>query len=90
MPSSLTIRNVPDDVHRALKQQAARNGRSLDAEVRTILSSAVKPETPVRLGDALSALSQQIGLTNEDFDALERVNDCTPAVPMGFDSDCTS
>jgi hypothetical protein len=38
----------------------------------------------------LSALSQQIGLTNEDFDALERVNDCTPAVPMGFDSDCTS
>ncbi len=47
-------------------------------------------ENPVRLGDMLSALSQQIGLTNEDFDELERANDSTPAVPMGFDSDCTS
>jgi antitoxin FitA len=90
MPSSLTIRNVPDDVHRALKQQATRNGRSLGAEVRAILSRAVKPETHVPLGDALPALSQQIGLTNEDFDALEWANDHTPAVPMEFDSDCTS
>lgn len=87
MPSSLTIRNVPDDVHRALKQQAARNGRSLDAEVRAILASAVRPETRIRLGDALSALSRQIGLTNADFDALERVRDRTPDVPMGFDDD---
>lgn len=85
MPSSLTIRNVPDVVHRALKQQAARNGRSLDAEVRAILASAVRPETRIRLGDALSALSRQIGLTNADFDALERVRDRTPAVSMGFD-----
>lgn len=87
MPSSLTIRNVPDDVHRALKQQAARNGRSLDAEVRAILASAVRPETRIRLGDALSVLSRQIGLTNADFDVLERGCDRTPVVSMGFDDD---
>ena len=81
----LTVRNLPDDVHRALKQQAALHGRSTEAEVRAILASAVKLETRVRLGDALPALSRQIGLTNADFDALDRARDRTPAVPMGFD-----
>ena len=47
-------------------------------------------EDPIRLGDMLSALSRQIGLTNEDFDILSLANDRTPAVPMGFDSGCTS
>lgn len=47
-------------------------------------------ENPIRLGDMLSALSRQISLTSEDFDALERANDRTPAVPMEFDSDCSS
>lgn len=46
-------------------------------------------ENPIRLGDMLSALSQQIGLANEDCDELERVNDRPPAVPMGFADDCT-
>lgn len=80
----LTIRNLPDDVHRALKMQAALHGRSTEAEVRDILATAVKPETRVRLGDALAALSRDIGLTNEDFEVLERVRDQTPAVPLAF------
>ncbi|WP_338415683.1 plasmid stabilization protein [uncultured Sphaerotilus sp.] len=83
----LTVRNLPDDVYRALKQQAALHGHSTEAEVGAILASAVRPETRIRLGDALSALSHQIGLTNADFDALERVRDRTPDVPMGFDDD---
>lgn len=80
----LTVRNLPDDVHRALRMQAALHGRSTEAEVREILAAAVKPEARVRLGDALAALSRDIGLTNEDFDALNRVRDQTPAVPMVF------
>ena len=64
----LTVRNLPDDVHRALRVQAALHGRSTEAEVREILAHAVKPETRLRMGDALAALSRQIGLTNEEFE----------------------
>jgi len=30
----LTVRNLPDDVHRALRVRAAHNGRSTEAEIR--------------------------------------------------------
>ncbi|MEI8327249.1 MAG: plasmid stabilization protein, partial [Betaproteobacteria bacterium] len=46
----LTVRNLPDDVHRALRVQAALHGHGTEAEVREILAIAVKPETRVRLG----------------------------------------
>ena len=45
----LRVRNLPDDVHRALRVRAALNGRSTEAEVREILAIAVKPEARVRL-----------------------------------------
>ena len=81
----LTVRNLPDDVHRALRVQAALHGRSTEAEVREILAIAVKPEARVRLGEALAALSRDIGLTNEDFEVLERISDQAPAMPLGFE-----
>ena len=81
----LTVRNLPDDVHRALRMQAARHGRSTEAEVREILAIAVKPETRIRLGEALAALSRKIGLSNEDFDVFDRVNDRAPAEPLRFE-----
>jgi plasmid stability protein len=71
----LTVRNLPDDVHRALRVQAALHGRSTEAEVREILAFAVKPETRVRLGDALAALGRKVGLTNEDFEVFQQVRD---------------
>ena len=37
----LTVRNLPDEVHQALRVQAAINGRSMEAEARAILKSAV-------------------------------------------------
>lgn len=80
----LTVRNLPDDVHRALRMQAALHGRSTEAEVREILALAVKPEARVRLGDALAALSRDMGLTNEDFEVFERGSDKAPAIPLGF------
>lgn len=81
----LTVRNLPDDVHRALRVRAAQHGRSTEAEVREILANAVKPESRVRLGDALAALGHKIGLTNEDFERLDRVRDKTPAEPLRFE-----
>jgi plasmid stability protein len=37
MPHHLTIRELPDDVHQALRARAARAGLSVEAEVRVIL-----------------------------------------------------
>ena len=39
MPT-LTIRNLPDNVHSALRIQAAQDGLSMEAEARKILSDA--------------------------------------------------
>jgi plasmid stability protein len=81
----LTVRNLPDDVHRALRVRAALHGRSTEAEVREILAVAVKPETRVRLGDALADLGRKIGLTNKDFEALQPLQDKAPAEPLRFE-----
>lgn len=81
----LTVRNIPDEVHRALRVRAAQHGHSMEAEVREILESAVAPEGRVKLGDALAALGREIGLTNDDFDVFEQVRDKTPASPVSFE-----
>ena len=78
----LTVRNLPDDVHRALRVRAAQHGRSTEAEVRDILASAVKPESRVRIGDVLASLGREIGLTNKDFEVFDQVHDKTPAEPL--------
>ena len=81
----LTVRNLPDDVHRALRVRAAQHGRSTEAEVREILANAVKPETRVRVGDALAALGRKIGLTNKDFEVFDKVRDKKAAKPPRFE-----
>lgn len=81
----LTVRNVPDEVHRAIRVRAAQHGRSTEAEVREILANAVKPDQRLRLGDALAELGKKVGLTNEDFAVLDQVRDTTPAEPMRFE-----
>ena len=63
----LTVRNLSEEIHRALRVRAAQHGQSTEAEVREILAHAVRPEARVRLGDALSDLGRSIGLTNRDF-----------------------
>ncbi|RJG11578.1 FitA-like ribbon-helix-helix domain-containing protein [Massilia cavernae] len=81
----LTVRNIPDDVHRALRVRAAQNGRSTEAEVREILASAVKPEQRVQMGEALAALGREIGLSNKDFEAFTQGKDKTPAEPVSLE-----
>lgn len=81
----LTVRNLPDSVHRALKMRAALHGRSTEAEVREILATAVKPDGHVGFGEALAALSRDIGLTNADFDIFKQARDKTPAEPLAFE-----
>lgn len=84
MPA-VTIRNLPEEVHRALKVRAARSGHSAEAEMRAILETAVRPPNRVRLGSALAALSREAGLSQADFEALEQSRDRKPAEPMSFE-----
>ncbi|HYW77635.1 MAG TPA: Arc family DNA-binding protein [Gammaproteobacteria bacterium] len=59
--ASVVIKNLPDDLHRALKQQAERHHRSLNKELISIIESAMhKPARtslpePVHLRKPLTA-----------------------------------
>jgi plasmid stability protein len=84
MPA-VTIRNLSDETHRALKIRAARHNRSTEAEMRAILEDAARPEGRLRLGTALAEMSRKIGLTNADVDALEQTRAIEPAEPLRFE-----
>ena len=59
--SAITIRNLPEETHRALKARAAAHGRSTEAEVRAILHDAVAAEGEVGLGTLISRASAGAG-----------------------------
>ena len=75
----LTVRNLPDAVHRALRVRAARRGHSMEAEVRSILESAVTPAGRVKLGSLLAEVGRQAKLTDNEFAVFEQVRDKSPA-----------
>jgi plasmid stability protein len=81
----LTVRNLPDEVHRALRVRAAHHGRSTEAEVRDILEAAVKPEGRVKLGSLLADLGRRAKLTDEEFAVFDQVRDRTQAKPATFE-----
>lgn len=81
----MTIRSIPDEVHNALKARAKQHHRSAEAEVRAILEEVIRPETRLKMGDALADLGRKVGLTNEDIAVLEQERKKTPAEPMSFE-----
>lgn len=81
----LTVRNLPNEVHRALRLRAAQHGHSMEAEVREILESAVSPKGRVKLGSLLAEIGRETRLTDEEFEVLESVRDKTPARPVSFE-----
>jgi plasmid stability protein len=83
--AAVTIRNLSEEAHRALKVRAAQHNHSTEAEMRAILEAAVRPLGRLRLGTALSEMSRKIGLTNADIEALEHGRKARPAEPMHFE-----
>ncbi len=57
MPA-VTIRNIPEATHRALKLRAANHSRSTEAEIRAILEEATRPRD-IGLGTALYNLGRK-------------------------------
>jgi plasmid stability protein len=65
--STLTVRNVDDDVVAALKARAKRNKRSLEAEVRMLLRDSVDPGSRISLrdlADRIAALTPKVPQTD--------------------------
>ena len=79
----MTVRNLPDEVHRALRVRAAMHGRSAEAEVRAILEETVKSEGRIKLGSLLADISRRAGLQDEDLAVFER--DKTPTKPVSLE-----
>lgn len=74
MPS-ITVRNVPDEVHRGLRTLAAKHGRSAESEIREILAKAVQPEGRVKLGSLLSDIGQTSGLSENEVESITNLRD---------------
>ena len=83
--AAVTIRNLSEEAHRALKVRAAQRNRSTEAEMRAILEAAVRPEGRLLLGTALSEIGRKYGITNADIEALEQVRDTRPAEPINLE-----
>ncbi|RYX95031.1 MAG: plasmid stability protein [Comamonadaceae bacterium] len=77
---AVTIRNLPDETHRALKALAAQHGRSTEAEIRAILEDQVRPQARVKVGTQLAAFGKRFkGLD------LHVVRDAAPIEPAVFE-----
>jgi antitoxin FitA len=83
--ATLTLRNIPDELHRALCSRAAQHGRSVEAEVRGILESAISPEGRLKLGSLLANMGRRAKLTDEEFAVFEQVRCKAPAHPVSFE-----
>jgi plasmid stability protein len=60
----LTVRNLPEETHRALRIRAASHGRSAEAEVRAILEEVVRPPARVKIGSELASIGARYGGVN--------------------------
>jgi plasmid stability protein len=78
MPA-VTVRNLPEETHRALKLRAARNGRSTEAEIRVILKDAVSQSNETGLGTQLAEFGRRYGGIE-----LNYKRDPRPAEPADF------
>ncbi|MGP9819402.1 FitA-like ribbon-helix-helix domain-containing protein [Salinarimonas sp. NSM] len=83
--AAVTIRNLSDEAHRALKVRAASHNRSTEAEMRAILEEAALPEGRLRLGTTLWTMSREAGLTDDDVEMIESLRDRRPPEPVSFE-----
>ena len=78
----VTVRKVPDEVHRALVARAERNGHSMEAEVRLILESAVRGSNRLNLAEVLGEIGREVMLTDQEIEVFEQMRDSSPARVM--------
>lgn len=84
--ANVNIRNLPDEVHRAIRIQAAHHGRSTEAEIRDILERATRPQQRLELGSYLASVAGEVGaLTDEEHALFEQARIASPARAASFE-----
>ena len=78
--ASVTVRNLSDETHRALRARAAKHGRSTEAAIRDILDNTVRPDNRIQLGSLLAKMGLEAG--GVDL-GIER--DKSPTEPLDFE-----
>ena len=74
--ASITIRQIPDDIHRELRIRAARHGLSIEAEILCILEKAIRPQGRLQLGALMTAIAQEAGgLTDAEVAHFDQLRD---------------
>lgn len=76
--ATLTLKNVPDDLHQRLKERAARNGRSLNREAIRCLDDASRrldPDTLLEEAAAFRAKLAERGVCVTDGDIEAAIED---------------
>lgn len=64
MPN-LTVRDLSEEIHRALRSRAARHGRSTEAEIRVILEETVRPPKRLTIGSEIQRIGREAGGIDE-------------------------
>ena len=78
--ASVTVRNLSDETHRALRVRAAMHGHSTEAEIREILDNTVRPDNRIKLGSLLAKIGLEVGGVD-----LEIERDKLPNEPLSFE-----
>lgn len=72
MPVNITIKGIPDDLHKKLKEQAGANHRSINGEILYVIENGIRRklfETPM---PAPLPPKLNYRITNEEIDRWKR------------------
>jgi plasmid stability protein len=65
--AAVTIRNIPEETHRAIKHRARQKGLSAEAEIRALLEETYRPEERIKLGTWLHERAMEFGGVDLDI-----------------------
>lgn len=83
----LTVRNLKPEVHQRLREQAARHGRSMEAEARVILEAGVS-DKGADLVSLLREFAEETQLTDAELTTIfpQRHDETQRSVTLGEDT----
>lgn len=76
--TTITVKNIPEEIYEKIKLQAKANGRSVNSEIISILEHAVQRLTPMNVEDVLERaretrkLTAHYTITNEEIDRWKK------------------
>ena len=66
----MTVRNLPDEIHDELRVRAKQNNRSIEAEVRSMITSSIVSASGGGLGSRLRARFDEV--TGDELSDLRK------------------